>query len=62
METTPQVVPVGPVCSVDPIHKIADTLVQTNMITQKEADVQVAAINNFFKGNISYAEMRRLAG
>lgn len=44
------------------IHAIATTLVNNNVITADEAKTQVTAINNFFEGKISYAEMRRLAG
>lgn len=44
------------------IRKIADALVVNNFITSEEAAQQVGAVNDFFSGKISYAEMRMRAG
>jgi len=44
------------------INHIADTLVQNNIISNEEAKTQVTAINDFFTGKMSYAEMRAIAG
>lgn len=44
------------------VEKTADTMVKHELITREEAKTQIAAINNFFQGKLSYAEMRAIAG
>lgn len=44
------------------IEHIADTMVEHEFISTEEAKKQVTAINDFFKGKMSYAEMRAIAG
>lgn len=44
------------------IKSIAQVQVDNCLISKEEAKEQVNAIDNFFKGKLSYAEMRAIAG
>lgn len=46
----------------DVINTIASTMVTNNFLSTTEAQTQVNAINAFYEGKMSYAEMRLLAG
>jgi len=44
------------------IKRLANVMVDNNLISQSDAVQQVGAIRDFFSGKLSYAEMRMLAG
>lgn len=60
VKPTPQ--PIGEKMPDNLISVIANAMVNNDLITEHEAREQVAAINNFFEGKITYAEMRMRAG
>lgn len=44
------------------IHAIKDALVTNNFISAEEGEKQLTAIEKFYQGKLSYAEMRAIAG